>query len=348
MNRSRMELWVEVFFFVVLTFASNAFASDNRRMNAILVTLDGVRWQEFFHGIDAQLGGTTAAGTPIFSSFWSELATESIVFGDRRSADDLIVANTELISLPAYQSIMAGSVQDCLTNHCGRVRTETLQERLVRELNLRKTDVATIASWDRIADAVESREGVSFVNAGLIPLDDQTQDPELNALNRQQVKDSPPWDNARYDKYTFAHAMRYLKTHRPRFMFISLNDSDELAHRGQYQSYIKTLHLYDRWIKELVMTLKGMGDYGANTTLIVTTDHGRGDGSSWTEHGARFPEAKYIWLFGRGPFIQQNRATFGSGYSHLDIRPTIEAALGLAPRDCQGCGTVIREIVNSN
>ena len=32
-----------------------------------------------------------------------------------------------------------------------------------------------------------------------------------------------------------------------------------------------------------------MGDYGKHTCLIVTTDHGRGQGAHWVTHGADLP-----------------------------------------------------------
>lgn len=331
-----------------LVFATTGFMSrmaDASDGNVILLMLDGVRWQEVFRGVDKGLADSESG--EIFSLMKHEYGRDGLILGNRDAGSEMRVANGSLMSLPAYQSIMAGFPQPCKDNDCGRIKVETLQERLVRDLGLPQKDVATIASWRQISYAVERTSGRTFVNAAIQPLDDGTADPVFEKLNRAQAGDVPPWGNARFDKYTFAHAMHYLKKHRPRFMFISLNDSDEWAHKSEYDRYVATLRQYDRWIKTLVETLQNMDAYGRNTTLIVTTDHGRGDGSiTWAHHGWFLPEAKHIWLFGLGPWIGRARGdAWTGGYTHVDIRPTIEAALGLTPTKCEQCGQVIRELI---
>ena len=142
------------------------------------------------------------------------------------------------------------------------------------------------------------------------------------------------------------HALRYLKTTQPRFLFISLNDADEWGHQGNYSEYIKTLAQYDDWISELSTTLETMGDYGKETTLIVTTDHGRGDGSNWTNHGTSAPESKYIWLYAGGPKLK-NIPTPKTTYAHNDIRPTIQAILNMDASKCEDCGRIISELTDA-
>ena len=177
-------------------------------------------------------------------------------------------------------------------------------------------------------------------------------------INDQAAKDPPPGKDARRDKYTFAHAINYLKAKQPRFLYIALNDSDEWGHRGKYDQYIATLRQQDAWIKELVAVLDSMGAYGRRTTLIVTTDHGRGEGNDWGEHGSGYADSGYVWIYGRSPYTQQAptmksrapaaTASPGVSFSHLDIRPTIEATFGLEPK-LDGVsplpGHVIRAIV---
>jgi len=90
--------------------------------NVILVMLDGVRWQE--------IAATQNQNAPIFSYLHSTLSGDGHLFMNDR------VANPYRVSLPAYQSIFAGAVQDCAHNKCGRVSTETFPERFVRELKL--------------------------------------------------------------------------------------------------------------------------------------------------------------------------------------------------------------------
>jgi hypothetical protein len=307
--------------------------------NVILLTLDGVRWQEVFHGDEN--------GKVIFKHLLGDDRSGSVIFGNVDRNERYDTSNDMLMSLPAYQSIMAGTVQPCEDNNCGRIKVETFEERAVSELKLDRTQVATIASWDNIRNSVEHVQGSTFVSAYMDPVNDGTPDPESDAITAAQLKDVPPWEVARYDRYTWAHAMHYLKKHKPRFLFISLDDSDEWGHKFDWPSYIGSLKQYDQWIHELIGTLKEMGQYGDETTLIVTTDHGRGDGSNWGYHGWFWPESRAVWFYARAAKAAHVRRPiwfFENGYTHSDLRPTIESALGLTPRTCDECGHVIRGI----
>jgi membrane-anchored protein YejM (alkaline phosphatase superfamily) len=268
--------------------------------NVVLITWDGVRREEF---VDPRR----------LPRFWSKHAAGGLVVGGPMGAV-MEVADPRLISLPAYQSIFVGALTGCAGNSCGRAPQETFPERLVRELSLPRASVAVFASWRNIAHAVEHAPGTITVNAG----PDGTGAP-------------PPWDDARRDSDTFALAMRYLATQRPRFLYLALDDSDEWAHRGDLERYRATLLQYDEWLDMLLDAIESMGDYGKRTTVIVTTDHGRGAGERWTEHGAGDPSARSIWLFARGPGVKPGVAN--SPATHLDLRPTVEALFGLcSPR----------------
>lgn len=310
--------------------------------NVILLMLDGVRWQEVFYGADKDLANGEQG--PAFPRLWSELVPHGIIYGDRNKGEMMLTSNSSYLSLPGYQSVFAGWPQPCNSNSCGRVGVETLQERLAREYRVGLGSAATVASWEQIPNAVEHVEGSTFVNAARTKLSDGTNDEIFDRINDAQAQDPPPWEGSRWDKYTWAHSMRYLEKHRPRFMFISLNDSDEWGHKGNYAAYFKTLRQYDQWISELVSRLAMMGEYGSNTTVIITTDHGRGGGSSWKFHGWFWPSSKYIWMFAIGPRVHRRAELSDVRYTHSDIRPTIEALLGLRPFQCRECGTPIEEI----
>jgi hypothetical protein len=236
----------------------------------------------------------------------------------------------------------AGVTQPGRDNHSGRIQVQTLQERLISELGLSHHEVATFASWETMHNAVQHMEGAHFVNAGIEhykdphhrhhpqhgdALDGATHldahdawlksigdsvrkmlnrvmmEKTIDDLNAEQHATPPPWHHARYDKFTFAFALRYLVRYKPRFMFIGLNDSDDTAHLGDYEGYINALRNYDHWLHLLVQTLNELGVYGRNTTIIITTDHGRGEGDQWVDHGGEFSmgEAKPVWLAAMGP-----------------------------------------------
>jgi hypothetical protein len=274
--------------------------------NVLLITWDGVRREDF---LDARR-------LPLL---WTRRAAAGLILGGA-SGPGMYVAVDSLLSLPAYQSIFVGAMTGCAGNECGRVPDETFPERLVRELSLPRASVAVFASWKPVADAVERAPGTLTVDAG----PDDTSVP-------------PPWLGARRDGSTFARALRYLVERRPRFLYLALNDADQWAHRGDLPRYQATLERYDQWLDVLLRQLHAMGDYGERTTVIVTTDHGRGAGERWTEHGRGDPHARSIWLFAVGPGVKAGVARRPA--THLDLRPTIESLFGLCTR-----GAPIEEI----
>jgi hypothetical protein len=318
--------------------------SEKNKNNVIFIMLDGVRWQEVFRGVDPELSSSDK--DEVFPLLKKELQKTGILMGDRDHSDLLTVSNPARMSLPAYQTIMTGEPQFCYTNECKSVSVETMQERLVRELKLDPKEVASIASWGQISLAVEHVTGKTFVNTALEPLNDQTIDAEFAKINEAQKNDIPPWKRARFDRYTYAHAVHYLKKYHPRFIFISMDDSDEWGHLNNYPMYLKALRQYDSWIQDLKDQLKEMGAYGKNTTLIVTTDHGRGSGSSWSDHGLLLPESKYVWLYGKKAGSEESSLLSSKSYTHFDLRPTIEAIFGLNPRNDKKHGRVIKELLS--
>ena len=323
---------------VLLASSLSHAASAAPAPNVILITLDGVRWEEVFRGVDP--GQSVDPNPQIFPFLTGTLAKQGVLFGNHGRGETVRVGNSHQNSLPGYQSIMACTTQPCGSNLCGRIPVETFPERLLHDLNLKPEQVATIASWDKIANAVEHVEGTLFVNAGnrALKIDGDPINDADAALNAAQAKDVPPWKDARWDKYTVGHALEYLKAKRPRFLFVSLNDSDEWGHKGQYDQYVATLRQQDNWIRDIVTTLDGMGEYGRNTTLIITTDHGRGEGNDWDDHGVGYPDSGNVWIYARSPYTEKAPAaqlrTPASAvvYSHLDIRPTIETVFGLEPK----------------
>jgi arylsulfatase A-like enzyme len=198
-------------------------------------------------------------------------------------------------------------------------------ERIRRELSLAKDQVASFISWSQVELAVEHIEGQTYINTGR--------------------PDSSTQVHIRLDKDTMAEAMKYLEQNKPRLLYISLNDADDWGHKYQYPKYLETLRSYDQWIYDIVKKLETLGEYGRNTTLIVTTDHGRGTGILWGGHGWVIPDSKYVWLYARSPqTINRGRMLKNRIYTHADIRPTIEEALGLEPQLCPTCGFSIRAL----
>lgn len=247
----------------------------------MLVTVDGVRWQEFLRNVPDP--AIFADKAPTFPKFWAKRPAEGTIL------EDASISNLVVLSLPAYQSIMAGRGTTCFSNKCGRIKTETFPEALQKAG--RRVEVVT--AWSGVELAVQRATGTLPVHLA--------------------ATDADGWA-----------AAKLALARKPDLLYIAWDEADDAAHLDDKAGYLAALRRYDDWLDELI----GLLDKDA--TLIVTTDHGRGDGADWIAHGGR-AEATRIWLYARGPRTPAGK-TVSSGGRHAQIRDTIEAILGLSPR----------------
>lgn len=291
--------------------------------NVILVTLDGIQWESVFRN----------SAMPHLTG---DLASEGVLLGDEIDST-VHVSNPVNLSLPGYQSIFLGSTPFCYSNFCKGVQRETFPEVIQRSLNLDPGKMAAFASWEHLKRAYKRSSSPLYLNAGLDPAN--LADPVHDRIDLEQAASIPKWNrpgiwSARYDSFTYAHALHFLKSRQPRFLYLSLLDADEWGHAGNHPEYLKTLGSYDQWIREIADVLDQSGKYGKNTLLVVTTDHGRGRGGErWREHGRKYPESKRIWLYLRGAGIEPGaRPDPGTTLSHLSVREIILRAFELKVR----------------
>lgn len=277
----------------------------------IYVTLDGVRWQDVF------------LNRKYFKIFWRKQVKNMKVYGEPQTPTTMEVASVPT-SLPSYQSQMSGEIQPCQDNHCGRLNVETFPEKLIHQFGLNKKNVAVFSSWYEINYADEHQLGTIFDNSGNKPVynpDTSVADIPMRILNLAQNKLSPDRLN-RFDIFTFAQAMHYLDVYQPRFLWLSLTDADNAAHMGSKFLYHRVLDLYDLMLDILFAKLDALG-LSDETMVIITTDHGRGNGKHWTDHGPEYPESKQTWAFTKNGMLLARDSL--QHYSTLSIRPTIES-----------------------
>lgn len=323
------------FTILLLAFSMQVIAYDQ---NVIFITWDGVRYEEFFGGKSDPSIATES--TSILEKFWDTYANQGIVLGDEDSDSSMLVSNDSTISYPAYLSMMNGIHTDyCHLNqpigNCRRNPNETFPERLLKEKNLDKSKVAVFASWDRIKDAAESIENSLTVSAGPVEFNDPNfpgAHDTINARMRDVISDRHYQNGERDDATTFSHAMTYLKNNRPKFMFIYLLETDGHGHGNRYKEYVSAINENDKKLSDLIETLEKMGAYGKNTSIVLTTDHGRGKGSlGWMHHGVLFKNSKKVWAYIKGPATKGLGKLKKTNYSHINLRPTMELMLGLEP-----------------
>lgn len=132
----------------------------------------------------------------------------------------------------------------------------------------------------------------------------------------------------RPDSLTGELAYTFLREADPDFLFVSLGETDEWGHMGNYPKYLEALHAADRFVGRVRSFLRRSG---RETALFVTTDHGRAHG--FRDHGGEHPESSRGFLFAEGTRIRASGPIRAREEVYLrDIAPTVRTIAGLRPR----------------
>lgn len=287
--------------------------------NLIIVTLDGMRWQEIFNGADLALLSDkrfTKDSAAVFEKFWdkdsvirrkklfpfiwSTLANNGQLLGNRNLDNKVNNANPYKFSYPGYNEIFTG-YPDTLVNSNNKIlnkNTNVLE--FIHQQPGFKNKVAAFTTWDVFPYILNKWRGGIYVNS-----DNDTLDSSVT--NYQLVNDfqrlSPRPIGVRPDVITYLSAKEYLKTKKTRVLYIAFDETDDFAHGGQYNQYLLSASAQDQMIADLWNWVQSEPGYKDKTTLIVTCDHGRGDiiKETWRSHGEKIPEAGEIWVAIMGP-----------------------------------------------
>ncbi len=305
----------------------------------VIVTIDGVRWQDVFQGIDKYLGHNLG---PEFAAWQSAEAltpnlhqlarTQGVLLG--ADAAPMVASSPSTVSLPSYSEIFSGRSPSCSNNDCAATKEPTLLDEWVE--SDASAQLTVLSSWSRIPRAAAMNLSSLTVSAGQtiqVHAERFCKDPEL-CLQYHGGRQMPAWpgtEDYRPDQATSALALAYLKVHQPQFLFLGLGDTDEHAHRGDYRGYLQALHAADATLGAVSQWLKQQEQQGHRTLLICTADHGRSRG--FNHHGGA-PEAARVWALFAGSVVAAHPPMVAATARLADIAPTVRTFLGL-PRDTQ-------------
>lgn len=338
---------------IALLFAGVAAAQNE---NVVLVTADGLRWQDLFRGMDPELafredagmkdaddlrrrlGGKTAEERrkKLMPFLWTTVAEQGVFLGNRDKGSKVYVRNRHRFSYPGYSEILVGRPQDDAidSNDLRPNPSPTVLQIARRELDLERNDVALFASWHVFSGIGSSRADEVLINAGRAGVDLPAASSRLDDLNRAQFDALTPFGLVRHDYFTFELALETMQLLRPRLLYIALDETDDWAHNGRYDRTLEMIAYLDRGLERLWKAFQADPFYRGKTTLIVTTDHGRGDTpADWGKHGAKVDGAEAIWIAALGPHVEPLGETGEDAPVHTqsDIAPTILRLLGVEP-----------------
>jgi hypothetical protein len=319
--------------------------------NILLVTTDGLRWQEVFGGADSALLNTEKGGavnpsqlegefggeTPesrrklLMPFLWSTVAKDGQIFGNATAGSEVKVTNGKNFSYPGYNEILTGSADPRIDSN-SKVPNQnvTVLEWLHRQDEFRDR-IAVFGSWDVFPFIINSERSRIPVMAGWTPLAGTGLSKEEILIGRLMTETPRVWEECGYDTFTFHAAHEYLKRQKPRVLYIALGETDEFAHGGRYDHYLHAARNADQHLKELWETVQAMPLYQGTTTMIVTTDHGRGNAPvEWKSHGAGIEGSDKIWIAVIGPDtppLGERKST--DPLTQSQVAATIAALLGL-------------------
>ncbi|TDN40576.1 phosphoglyceromutase [Hymenobacter sp. UV11] len=352
-----------------LALASAAQTPKPRTENVVLVTLDGMRWQEVFGGADSALFRQSkyyyadrkalqkdfGQGTPeqrrqvLLPFLWGTVVRQGQLYGNRDAGSLVNVTNTMRFSYPGYNELLTGAADDARIHSNDPLDNPNAS--VLEVLNKQpafRGRVAAFGSWEAFPYILNEKRSGLPVNAGqrLAPGPGLTPGEQL--LNQLEVATPSPFGEERLDALTYGFALEYLKKKKPRVLYLSFGDTDDFAHAGEYGAYLHAAQYTDTFLRQLWEYLQADPQYRGKTTLLVTTDHGRGvAGTQWQTHGRDVAGADQIWLAALGPDTPATgMATTGQLYQN-QVAATLARLLGQAYAPTPATGKPIGPVMGA-
>lgn len=290
-----------------------------------LITIDGLRWQDLFKGADENFIKNkefVKDSAAIHKEFWhdddkerrkllmpflwNEIASKGQIYGNRNYENKVNLTNNFYFSYPGYSEILTGFADDERINSNKKINNpnKTILE-LLNDSEAYKNKVMAFASWDVFPFIINEERSRIPVNAAFNKAKSNRKSEKELFLDRLQDEIIGPWGTVRLDPFTHHYMLEDLKKNQPDFIYIAYGEPDDWAHDENYQNYLLSTRRIDSYIKELWDSLQNSAKYKNKSTLIITTDHGRGiKDKSWSGHGKSIPISNQTWLAILGPNIK--------------------------------------------
>ena len=311
-----------VILFLALLCALNASGAERKTRNVFLLTTDGLRWQEIFRGVESipltkEFGNSgnsnalhkefwretvEARRAALFPFLWGRVEKEGQLWGNRDKGSDVRVLNTQNFSYPGYNEFLTGYADPRIDTNDKNLNSNTnVFEWLNAKSDFRGRVVAAL-NWDVLPWILNApRAGFPVWSAWDVPSGTKRLAvPEM--LTEMAERSRTVWPGTILDAFVGGAAKYAVHTLKPRAMYVSYGETDDWAHEGNYERYIRSAREFDRFVGELWALIQSMPEYRGTTTFFITTDHGRGPSpSAWRNHGKEIPDSSYLWFAVIGP-----------------------------------------------
>jgi Type I phosphodiesterase / nucleotide pyrophosphatase len=309
-----------IILFLMISFNLNAqfiFDTNDTLQKLVIVTIDGYRWQEIFKGADNAIleNPTYVTNIPIAQYLFADTSVKirrnkltpfisnycsanGVLIGNRTEHSFASVKNPYKISYPGYAEIFTGKVDFGIYKNKKKINHN---DNFLHQISLKpnyKNSVAAFVSWETLP---------YIFNADQFNIPYNTIDINFNETvssslpNTFQCVDNRA-GSTHFDALTFLMAKSYLQSKHPKVLYIGFGECDTRAHEKMYDQYLMAAQNIDKYIAELWYSLQSDAYYKDKTTLIITTDHGRGSGANnWYKHDMLTPGSGQTWMAILGP-----------------------------------------------
>ena len=294
-----------------------------RTRNVVLVVTDGLRWQDVFGGADSSimfgdaryLGDTAAIRRDFWRPtiderrrammpfLWNTIARRGQVYGNATRGSVAQVTNGLKFSYPGYNEMLSGAPDPRIrSNSFGPNPNVTVFEYLAKT-RIFAGRVAAFGTWGVFNDIFNqaARAERSCTPAG----------PRRSARrSRTPIRCSTASTRRRSTRGTTTRTIRSCRR-------VSSSSCERIGREccssatarrtsGRMPAAttmcLRSARAVDGFIEELWNTLQRLPEYRGTTTMLVTTDHGRGSaGTEWRDHGENIGGAENIWIAAIGP-----------------------------------------------
>ncbi len=341
---------------------TTAFGQSVRKTeNIVLITLDGMRWQEVFGGADSSLmkqqkaikdgqvkrkfwdNDLVTRRKMLFPFLWTTVAERGQLIGSRGVGSKANVTNNQWFSYPGYNELLTGAADnDRIHSNDKFYNPNTNVLEFINGQSQFAGKVAAFTSWDVFPFIINDKRSGVFVSAGLIEATGPNVSVGEQMLNQLMPVVPNPLGDVRLDAFTFYYGMEYIKRNKPRVMYFAFDETDDFAHQGEYAAYLNSARNTDQFISALYGYLQSDPVYKDKTTLIITVDHGRGNGADdWNSHGIQINGADQIWMAILGPDTPARGEVKNTQHYQNQIAQTMAALLGLRYESKNTTGKVL-------
>lgn len=314
----------------------------------VIITFDGLRWQELYGGADTDLTSNDkyiVSREALMPFIWEYAPTHGFMLGNRNIGSQMQVSNSMNFSYPGYSEMFCGLADDERINSNAPVPNPNESVLEVANKDPRyKGKVMMYASWESIRFAVNNERGGFPASSAHEPSYTDSYVAHMIEDMDAGIAGGGFGSSERLDCITYGMAMETLVKEHPKVFYVAFGDTDEYGHEGRYDLYLDSAHWTDLYIRRIVEYCESDPFYKGKTTYLLTCDHGRGVGEAFRGHGSDVTGSGETWFiaFGKGIPVLGETSDNGVFYTK-QFAATIADILGVdfTPGNGEKCESLI-------